>query len=210
MGIKKDYLASPAELSVQHDAGEEGFDDRVAVFRTTLMNLFTLEHAQGEKDYIELFFETLLPLLRKVRQTLDISRPQRVAAKLENLADVRRFVETQAAMLDVGQDAVEDMILAVDEAVTNVIVHGYQDQEGVIEIEVRREGDALIVHLRDEAAPFDPTTFPSPDLTLPPEERILSGMGVCLIRRRTDEVKHRHTLNRGNELTLVKREAGAK
>jgi glutamate/tyrosine decarboxylase-like PLP-dependent enzyme/anti-sigma regulatory factor (Ser/Thr protein kinase) len=210
MGIEKDFLVSPPELSTQRDAGEAGFDDRVAVFRTTLMNLFTLERAQGEKDYIDLFFETLLPLLRKVRQTLDISRPQLVSARLENLTEIRRFVEAQAAILDLDQGAIQDMILAVDEAATNVIVHGYQNQEGVIEIEVRREGDALIVHMRDEAVTFDPTTFPSPDLTLPPEERILSGMGVCLIRRRTDEVKHRLTLKRGNELTLVKRDAGAK
>jgi anti-sigma regulatory factor (Ser/Thr protein kinase) len=210
MGIEKDLLVSPTELSIQHDAGEIGFDDRVAVFRTTLMNLFTLERAQGEKDYIDLFFETLLPLLRKIRQTLDISRPQLISARLENLADIRQFVLEQAAMLDVDQGAAEDMILAVDEAATNVIVHGYQDQDGVLEIEVRREGDALIVHLRDEAVPFDPTAFPSPDLTLPPEERILSGMGVCLIRRRTNEVKHRLTLKSGNELTLVKRDAGAK
>jgi glutamate/tyrosine decarboxylase-like PLP-dependent enzyme/anti-sigma regulatory factor (Ser/Thr protein kinase) len=205
MGVQREFLVSPEELSAHQDAGEEGYDDRVAVLRTTLMNPFTLEATQDEKDYIDLFLEALVPLLRKTRQTLDISKPHQVAARLENLAEIRRFVGQQAEVLDVDQDSTADMILAVDEAATNVIVHGYQEREGVIEIEVRREGDAFIVHLRDEAVPFDPTAFPAPDMTLPPDERILAGMGICLMRRRTNEVSHRVTLNHGNELTLVKR-----
>jgi glutamate/tyrosine decarboxylase-like PLP-dependent enzyme/anti-sigma regulatory factor (Ser/Thr protein kinase) len=209
LGIRKDFLVSPTELSACQDAGEGGYDNAVAVFRTTLMNPFTLEPADGDKDYIHLFLETLVPLLRKVRQTLDISKPYRVKAKLENLAKIRRYIREQAAVLDVDQATTADMVLAVDEAATNVILHGYQGQDGVIEVEVRREGDAFIVHLRDEAAPFDPTTIPPPDLTLPPEERILAGMGVGLMRRRTDEISHRVTLQRGNELTLVKRGLGS-
>jgi len=205
MGVQKDYLVSPSELSAQRDAGEAGYDDAVSVFRTTLMNPFTLEPVHGDKDYIHLFLETLMPLLRKVRQTLDIRTPYRVIAKLENLAEIRQFIRAQAAILIVDQVATEDMVLAVDEAATNIIVHGYQEQEGVIEIEARREGDAFIVHLRDEAAPFDPTTIPSLDMTLPPDERIAGGMGAYWVRRRTDEILHRLTLKQGNELTLIKR-----
>ncbi|MFC2053237.1 ATP-binding protein [Chloroflexota bacterium] len=208
MGVQGSYFVSPTDLSRMQDAGEVGYDDAVAVFRTTLMNPFTIEHAHGDKDYIHLFLETLEPLLRKVRQTLEISKPRRVVAKVENLAEIRRFIREQAAILHVDQATTADMVLAVDEAATNVIVHGYQDEEGIIEIEVRREGDAFIVHLRDETVPFDPTTTPPPDLTLPPEERILGGMGVGLMRRRTDEISHRVTLQRGNELTLVKRGLG--
>lgn len=205
MGVKRDFLISPLELSTRHGAGEEGHDDRVAVFRTTLMNPFSLEATQGDKNYIQLFFETLVPLLRKVRKTLNISKPYQVVAKLENLANIRDFIREQAVALAVDQGTTEEMILAVDEAATNVIVHGYKDEEGIIEIEVRREGDAFIVQLRDETTPFDPTTFPPPDLTLPPEERILEGLGVYLMRRRTDDIAHRITLKSGNELTLIKR-----
>jgi anti-sigma regulatory factor (Ser/Thr protein kinase) len=205
MGINEDFLVTSEVLSDHQEAGKQGFDDRVAVFRTTLMNPFTLEPAQDGKDYIDLFLESLPPLLGKVRQTLEISTPLRVAAKLENLAEIRRIVQEQAAILDVADDIAADMVLAVDEAATNVIVHGYQVQDGIIEIEARREGDAFIVHLRDETSPFDPTKIPPPDLSLPPEERIQSGIGIGLMRRRTEEISHRITLKRGNELTLVKR-----
>ncbi len=209
MGVQKKYFISSLELNQMQDEGKVGYDDIVAVFRTTLMNPFTIERAHGNKDYIHLLFETLEPLLRKVRQTLEISSPHRVAAKLENLAEIRHFVRERGAILDVEQAIIADMLLAVDEAATNVITHGYQDREGIIEIEVRREGDSLIVHLRDEAAPFDPTIGSPIDLSLPAEERAMDRMGVSLMRRRTDEISHRVTLQRGNELTLVKRGLGS-
>ena len=41
-----------------------------------------------------------------------------------------------------------------------VLVHGYQGELGMIEIAVRREADALVVRVRDQAPPFDPTGIP--------------------------------------------------
>jgi serine/threonine-protein kinase RsbW len=89
-------------------------------------------------------------------------------------------------------------------------VHGYTGRQGFVEVEVGREGDALVVRLRDEAVPFDPTSVPPLDMTLPPEQRVLEGMGIYLIRQVMDEMTHRITLQRGNELTLVKRRVGGK
>jgi len=208
MGVQGIYLVSPTELTQRRAAGAKGYDDAVVVFRTTLMNPFTLAPARGDKDYIDLFLETLQPLLRKARRTLDISTPLVVAAKLERLADIRTFVRERATVLDVDPTTIGDLISAVDEAAANVIAHGYRGQEGILEIEVRREGDALIVHLRDEAKPFDPIAAPSPDLTKPPEGRPMEGMGIYRMRWSTDEMSHRLTLQRGNELTLVKRGMG--
>jgi glutamate/tyrosine decarboxylase-like PLP-dependent enzyme/anti-sigma regulatory factor (Ser/Thr protein kinase) len=205
MGVQENYLVSTAKLGQHRAAGAKGYDDAVVVFRTTLMNPFTLAPARGTKDYIDLFLETLLPLLRKARWTLDISTPLCVAAKLESLTSVRRFVRGRATVLGIDPATIADLVLAVDEAVTNVIAHGYRGREGIVEVEVRREGDALIVHLRDEATPFDPIAAPPPDLTRPSEEGAADGMGIYVMRRNTDEMSYRLTLRRGNELTLVKR-----
>jgi serine/threonine-protein kinase RsbW len=100
---------------------------------------------------------------------------------------------------------IDDMQAAVDEAAANIIVHGYQGQPGNIEIEVWKEGEALVVRLRDQAPLFDPTTVPPPDLTLPLEERFLGGLGIHLIRHFTDTMTHRVTSEGGNELTLMKK-----
>lgn len=128
-----------------------------------------------------------------------------IAAELENLAVIRRFVEKSATALGADPAATSDVVLAADEAATNVMVHGYRGQPGTIEIEVSRMGDALVVCLRDRAAPFDPTTVPPPDLNRPLEERSPGGMGIYLMRHLVDEVTYHATPQEGNLLTLVKR-----
>jgi serine/threonine-protein kinase RsbW len=97
------------------------------------------------------------------------------------------------------------MVQAVDESVTNIIKHGYGGRDGVVEVEVGRIGSLLVVRLRDNAPPFDPTRVPNPDLDVPLERRPLGGMGVYLTRELTDEVRYLSTPRWHNELTLVKR-----
>ena len=127
------------------------------------------------------------------------------AAELENLAVIRRFAEETAQSLQANQTAIDDMLQAVDEAVTNIIVHGYAGRPGTIEVRVKRAGDSLIVRLRDQAPRFDPTTVPPPDLTLPLEKRRPGGLGVHLIRQFVDQVRYHTAPQGGNELTLVKK-----
>ena len=136
---------------------------------------------------------------------MDKGATLRIAATLKELAAIRQFVEETAAALKVDPAAIPDVLLAVDEAATNVIMHGYRGQPGTIEIEMGRDGNSLLVRLRDQATPFDPTVLPPPDVTLPLEMRPLGGMGVYLIRKLMDAVTHRVTPQGGNELTLVKK-----
>jgi serine/threonine-protein kinase RsbW len=129
----------------------------------------------------------------------------RIDARLESLSSIRRFVQEAGMARDAGPAALRQMLLAVDEASTNIIVHGYRGQDGTIEVEVAREGENLIIRLRDTAEPFDPTTVPPPDLTAPLQERPIGGLGIQLVRQVMDGVSHRITPEGGNELTLVRR-----
>jgi serine/threonine-protein kinase RsbW len=127
------------------------------------------------------------------------------AAKLENLVLIRRFVEKTARSLQADQAAIDDVIQAVDEAATNIIIHGYAGKPGMIDVEVKREVDSLIVHLLDQAPQFDPTTVPPPDLTLPLEKRRPGGLGIHLIREYMDQVRYLAMPQVGNKLTMVKK-----
>ena len=60
-----------------------------------------------------------------------------IAARLENLAVIRRFVEDATTALGIDPATVASIILAVDEATSNIITHGYQGQPGDIEIDVQ-------------------------------------------------------------------------
>jgi serine/threonine-protein kinase RsbW len=128
-----------------------------------------------------------------------------VEAGLECLGDVRRTVRTGAAAAGAGEEATDDLVQAVDEWVTNVILHGYRGGSGPVEVTVERVGEDLVVRVRDEAPVFDPATVPPFDSSVPLERRRLGGMGVHLMRELTDAIEHRAAPGGGNQVTLRRR-----
>jgi serine/threonine-protein kinase RsbW len=128
----------------------------------------------------------------------------RLPAELKNLAVIRQFLEEAGRQLRSSDRALDDLTLAVDEMATNIILHGYGNQPGEIELEVTREAAALVVYLRDQAPVFDPTGLPDPDITLPLDQRPIGGLGVFLARKRVDSLKHRPRARGGNELIFTK------
>jgi serine/threonine-protein kinase RsbW len=127
-----------------------------------------------------------------------------VDAAVERLAAVRAFVRSAATAFGASEDALVDLVQAVDEAATNVIVHGYAGQPGAIDLSIEQRGSDIVVTLADACPPFDPTAVPEPDLSVPPEDRRPGGMGVHLIRIATDGFDHRSRGSWGNVLTLVR------
>ena len=129
---------------------------------------------------------------------------RRVVEK-KDLADIRHFVEATGSQLGLESSVIADLRQAVDEAVSNILMHGYQDQAGPLRLDIGRKGTDLWVRLRDEAPLFDPTQVPPPDLTIPLLLRPPGGLGLLLIRQAMDELRYRPLSGGGNELTLVKR-----
>ena len=98
-----------------------------------------------------------------------------------------------------------DMIQAADEAATNSIIHGHAGRPGWVEVRAATQGDRLVVTITDDAPLFDPTTVPSPDLSVHPAQRRPGGMGVLLARTCVDEMTYQPAPAGGNILTLVRR-----
>lgn len=126
------------------------------------------------------------------------------SAELKNLAAIRSFVEEITASLGADADTALDVVQAVDEAATNIILHGYSGHQGVIEVDIERRKDTLVICLRDNAPAFDPTSVKPPNLTLTLEKRPLGGLGIYIIRKSIDEIYHRTRPGGGNELVLIK------
>ena len=124
-----------------------------------------------------------------------------------DLADIRRFIEKTAADLGGNDEAVSELVLATNEAITNIIIHGYGGEPGPIEIVVDRAGQDLVVIIRDKSPFFDPCSFPLPDITIPLEQRGPGGMGILMMRSFVDDLTHRQLGEGGNELALVKCDA---
>jgi serine/threonine-protein kinase RsbW len=129
-------------------------------------------------------------------------------AGLADLAAIRSFVRQEALTLGMEADAVQDLVLVVDEAAANIVRHGYAGRPGPVEIEMSGDPEEVVVLLRDEAPPFDPTTWPTPDLDIPLERRAAGGMGIHLARLCLDRMTHSPRPGVGNELILALRLTG--
>lgn len=132
-----------------------------------------------------------------------------IEAGLENLKKVRSFITKTGQSLGVNADVIGDMCLVVDEAVTNIILHGYDGQEGTIDIDVQGHGRTLVITIRDQARSFDPETVEAPHLEDALADRAYGGMGVYLIKKLTDEAEFKRLPGKGNQLRLSKNEVVA-
>ena len=72
----------------------------------------------------------------------------------------------------------------------NLCAHAYAGRDGEIEVAVRKGDGKLLIEIIDEGPPFDLTASAEPDLTLPLADREPGGLGLVLIRRMVDEVRH--------------------
>jgi len=137
------------------------------------------------------------------KQVFDLS----IKASLDNLLKVRQYINQAGERLGVSESALADLRLAVDEAVTNVIIHGYGDLDGMVELHMEGQGNAVIIRIRDKAKTFDPSHVNAPQLDTALKDRPFGGMGIFLIKKMTDEAEFLPLPGGGNEIRLVKRGA---
>lgn len=130
------------------------------------------------------------------------------AGTLENLPRFLHFIETACANIEADAGIKYALHLAVEEACTNLIVHGYRGRPpGPIEVAVHDDCDKVTIVIRDRSPPFDPARAPSPDLTSDVEHRPIGGLGWHLVKSMMDEIGYVPDTPSGNVLTLVKRKS---
>jgi serine/threonine-protein kinase RsbW len=105
-------------------------------------------------------------------------------ARPVNLQGIRDFIEDACRRAGVERSAAFDLKLAVDEACSNVVEHGYAGMApGPIRITFDADGDRVVVAIADRGRAFDPKDAAAPDLDSDWEVRRIGGLGWHLIRR---------------------------
>lgn len=128
----------------------------------------------------------------------------RVAAEERHLVEIRDFVQDAGEKLLIPQKTLAQTKLAVDEACTNVVRHGYKGEPGFIEIAITGNGRDFSIAIHDTGRGFDIRNVKSPDLKMYVETRKRGGLGVFLMNQLMDEVRYRSSSD-GNVLTMTKR-----
>lgn len=110
-------------------------------------------------------------------------------AHSENESLARMAVAAFMTTADPTLSEIQDVKTAVSEAVTNAIVHGYEDGEGVVRLQCTMEGDVLMVEVSDDGVGIlDVEQAMQPLYTTKPDEN-RSGMGFSFMEAFMDDVE---------------------
>ena len=119
---------------------------------------------------------------------------------------IRDFIGGIAAEVGIDQQDIDNIELALDEACTNVIEHGYAPDDPNKEITICMEIDTskLVLTVIDYAEPFDILRYTPRDVNELKAEGRDGGLGIRLIKRIMDTIEYRTTSDGHNELVMTR------
>jgi len=128
---------------------------------------------------------------------------------LDALSPIRDYVKEAAASAGLDHTATYNLLLAVDEIATNVILHGYEEAglQGNISVAATRQDDSLVIHLSDNGKSYDPQAHQLPDdegLLMELSDRPIGGLGIMLAKDGVDDLQYEST-EQGNVHRFVVR-----
>jgi anti-sigma regulatory factor (Ser/Thr protein kinase) len=123
--------------------------------------------------------------------------------RLGELARVERWLADLVEAWGLSPKTAFTLDLLVNEAVTNVITHGYDDDlTHQIELTVADTEDALVVEVVDDGRPFNPLEAPPMVVGSDLEHASIGGRGIHLMRTYSKAQSYRYDSG-ANRLTLV-------
>ena len=126
-------------------------------------------------------------------------------SKSNNEAFARISVAAFVSQLDPTIEELSDIKTAVSEAVTNAIVHGYEEKMGIVTIICKIHENEVFIEISDNGKGIENIEMAKQPLytTRPNLER--SGMGFTIMESFMDEFKVESIVGVGTKLTMKKK-----
>ena len=116
-------------------------------------------------------------------------------ARAEGVGVVRQALSGIADALEFDDAVVADMKMAVTEACTNVVVHAYDGEDGLLEVDMLTAEDALTIAVRDHGCGIHPRPAAKRTPAL--------GLGLPLIAALSDSFELRGSTGDGTEVRMT-------
>jgi stage II sporulation protein AB (anti-sigma F factor) len=128
------------------------------------------------------------------------------ASKSENESFARVAVAAFVTQLDPTMDELTDIKTVVSEAVTNSIIHGYNNNpEGIVTISARIDGEVVSITVEDEGSGIEDLDLAKQPLYTSKPELERSGMGFTIMENFMDQVEVSSELGKGTKVHMLKR-----
>lgn len=132
----------------------------------------------------------------------------RMYVEFDSVSDNEAFARVTVAAfitrLDPTLDEIEDVKTAVSEAVTNAIIHGYQNQEGIISLECLIHNREVTVIVRDKGVGIEDVEKAREPLFTTREEEERSGMGFSFMEIFMDSLTVESEVSEGTTVIMKK------
>ena len=125
-------------------------------------------------------------------------------SKSNNEAFARITVAAFIAGLDPTIEEISDIKTAVSEAVTNAIVHGYEDKLGIINLKCKIKGREVTIEVSDNGQGIENIEMAKQPLYTSKPNLERSGMGFTIMESFMDELKVESVLGVGTKITMKK------
>ena len=125
-------------------------------------------------------------------------------SKSNNEAFARITVAAFAAQLDPTIEELADIKTAVSEAVTNCIIHGYEDREGTVRIKAKLLENTLEVEISDNGKGLEDIELARKPLYTTKGNLERSGMGFTIMESFMDKVEIQSVVGIGTKIVMKK------
>jgi serine/threonine-protein kinase RsbW len=132
-----------------------------------------------------------------------------VPARVENLHLIRYVVQHAAENFGFTREDAAMIQMAVDEACTNVVLHGRRSTHGEqvqspLYVRICFQQDRLVIQIVDGARRFSPLDWRSISVDEYVQQGHTHGLGIFIMKSFMDEIIHEYDENVGNRLRLIK------
>jgi serine/threonine-protein kinase RsbW len=125
---------------------------------------------------------------------------------LTEIGRIRKIIDEFCASNKLPQDTVFALNLSLEEILSNIITHGYDDKdEHVILVRLKLHQGQVYIEVEDDGKPFNPLEVEEPDIDKPLEERPIGGLGIHLVKNHMDSLKYKRKEERN--LLIMKKKA---
>ena len=125
-------------------------------------------------------------------------------SKSSNESFARIVVAAFVTGLNPSLEEIADIKTAVSEAVTNSIIHGYEEKDGIVKIECKIVANSIEIEISDNGKGIEDIEKAREPLYTSKSEFERSGMGFTIMESFMDEVKVESVLGIGTKVTMKK------
>lgn len=127
-----------------------------------------------------------------------------IPSKSQNESFARVVVAAFASQLDPTIEELSDVKTAVSEAVTNAIIHGYENKPGIVIIKCKIEDNKLFIEIIDHGKGIEDVELARQPLYTSRPELERSGMGFTVMETFMDKLEVESSPGKGTRVVMIK------